>query len=46
MENEKRFIIAIGMCVVVILAWQAYMRKYAKPYHQLQQTTEAVSDAP
>ena len=46
MENEKRFIIAIGLCVLVILAWQSYMRKYAKPYQMPQQTTEVVSEVP
>ena len=46
MENEKRFIIAIGMCVLVILVWQSYMRKYAKPYQMPQQTTAAVLEAP
>jgi YidC/Oxa1 family membrane protein insertase len=33
MNNEKRLFLAIGLSVLVILGYQAYMKKYSKPYH-------------
>ncbi len=33
MNNEKRLFLAIGLSVLIIVSYQAYMRKYAKPYH-------------
>jgi len=33
MNNEKRLFLAIGLSVLVILGYQAYMKKHVKPYH-------------
>ena len=33
MNNEKRLFLAIGLSVLVILGYQAYMKKNVKPYH-------------
>ncbi len=33
MNNEKRLFLAIGLSVLIILGYQAYMKKYSKPYH-------------
>jgi len=43
MDSEKRLIAAIALSVLVILGYQAYMRKHAKPYHK-RITTQVVSD--
>jgi len=44
MDNEKRLFLAIALSVVVILGYQAYMRKASKPYQvQGQVATEQAS---
>jgi len=43
MDSEKRLIAAIALSVLVILGYQAYMRKQAKPYHK-RITTQVESD--
>lgn len=33
MNTEKRLMIAVALSVVIIIAYQGYMRQFAKPYH-------------
>ena len=41
MNNEKRLFLAIGLSVLVILGYQAYMKKHTKPQY-LQKTDDTV----
>ena len=34
MNSEKRLFAAIALSILIILSYQAYMRKFAKPYQQ------------